>query len=222
MPLDASFNQRELEQTGIVGSVIEVLRALEDDPERRARCCPARHAVCATDARPAHPRRFAVRTRVHRLAPPARNPGHDGGTQPRMRGEHPVTADQVVPRAQHRRCESLREYLRRHHDVGRSVATGARQLQHDLAFGVAAQAFVGDSGERDVPAQPCELLAPIRAAAHPGMQAEPMRPGAQCRGIFPLSAGTACTRSSVWLARGAAARARRSRGRASWRHNSGR
>ena len=39
--------------------------------------------------------------------------------------------------------------------------------------------FVGDRGARDVAAQAFEFLALMRPAAHPGMQAEALRCGAQ-------------------------------------------
>lgn len=85
-----------------------------------------------------------------------------------MRGEHPVKADQVKPRARDQRGQALHELLRLHDGVGRAVAIRAFQFQHDLALGVAAQAFVGERGTGDVPAQLFELLAliaPQRTAA---------------------------------------------------------
>jgi len=63
-----------------------------------------------------------------------------GFTQLRMRGEQPVNADQVMPRARYQRGQALHERLGVHDDVRRAVAIQALQFQHDLALGVAAQA----------------------------------------------------------------------------------
>jgi hypothetical protein len=91
---------------------------------------------------PAHPRRLAVR--VSRCAVPLRGLRDDRRTQLRMRGEHPVKADQVQPRARYQRGHALHELLRVHDDVGRAFAIRAFQFQHDLALGVAAQTLVGE------------------------------------------------------------------------------
>jgi len=62
-------------------------------------------------------------------------------------------------------------------------------LQHDLAFAIALEPFVGDRRAGDVAAQPFELLALMGATAHPGMQAEAVRVGAQGRRGFLVPAG---------------------------------
>jgi hypothetical protein len=53
---------------------------------------------------------------------------------------------------------------------------------------IALESFAGDRRARDVAAQPFEFLALMRAAAHPGMQAETVLLGAQARGGFLLPA----------------------------------
>ena len=70
-----------------------------------------------------------------------------------------------------------------------AVAPEAFELQHDLAFAVALEPFVGDRGAGDVAAQAFEFLVLMGATAHPSMQAETVRFGAQgCRG-FLIPAG---------------------------------
>lgn len=115
---------------------------------------------------------WPVRVLVLDFARRLHNIGHDRRTQLRMRGERPVKADHVQTRAWDQRGQALHELLRVHHDVGRAVAIRAFEFQHDLALGVAAQAFVGERGAGDVAAQLFELLALIRAAAHRSVQAE--------------------------------------------------
>ena len=70
------------------------------------------------------------------------------------------------------------------------VAPGALELQRDITRAIALESFVGDRRTGDVPAQAFELLALMRAAAHPGMQAEAVRIGAQGCGAFSSRPGT--------------------------------
>jgi hypothetical protein len=62
-----------------------------------------------------------------------------------------------------------------------TVAPGALELQYDITSARAREPFVGDRGTRDIATQPFELLALVRTTAHPGMQAEAVRFGAQGR-----------------------------------------
>jgi hypothetical protein len=62
-------------------------------------------------------------------------------------------------------------------------------LQHDASSVIALESFVGDRGTRDVAAQAFESLSLTRVTAHPGMQAEAVRLGAQGRGGFLRPAG---------------------------------
>lgn len=93
--------------------------------------------------RPAHARR-SLPVRLGGLSGLLDPPRHDRRTQSGMRGEHPVEADQVQPRARHQGDQALHEFQQRHHDVGGAVAIGTLQLRHDLAFAIAAEPFVGD------------------------------------------------------------------------------
>jgi hypothetical protein len=70
-----------------------------------------------------------------------------------------------------------------------AVAPGAFELQHDVTGAIALEPFVGDRGTRDVAAQAFESLSLMRVTAHPGMQAEAVRIGAQARGGFVVPAG---------------------------------
>ena len=57
-------------------------------------------------------------------------------------------------------------------------------MQHDITSAIALEPFVGDRGARDGAAQAFEFLALLRAAAHPGVQAEAVRFGAQRPRVF--------------------------------------
>jgi hypothetical protein len=100
---------------------------------------------------------------ISALLRPAR---HDRSAQFGMRCQHAEEADQVVPPARYQRGQALHEFLRLHDDLGRTVAIGAFQLQHDLAFAIAAQALVRDRGAGDVAAQPFECFALVAGYAH--------------------------------------------------------
>ena len=60
----------------------------------------------------------------------------------------------------------------------RSVAPSRLELEHDLAGGVALNAFIGKRRASDISAQLLEGLALVSVAAHRGVQAEPMGVGA--------------------------------------------
>lgn len=119
-----------------------------------------------------------------------------------------MKARQVQARARHQSCQALHEFQRRHPDVRGAVAPGALQLQHDVTRRIFLEPLVGDRGAGDVAAQPFELLALMRAAAHAGMQAEAVRLDAQACGGFvvpsrrgsqaqPLLPGTRPQRDAV-------------------------
>ena len=145
------------------------------------------HALEKT--RPAHARLSAVRLFARGHADTLRQARHDRGTQPGIGREHSMKADQVQPRARHECCQALYELQRRHPDVRGAVAPRALELQHDITRAIALEPLVGDRGARDVPAQAFERLALMLSAAHPGMQAEAVRIGAQARGGFVVPAG---------------------------------
>jgi len=92
-----------------------------------------------------------------------------------MGRQHPVEADQVQPRSCYPCGEALHEFLRRHHDVRAAVAIGASQLQHDLAFAIAAQPLVGEPRTSDGAAQSIERLALMAGDAHGCVQAQAVR-----------------------------------------------
>ena len=62
------------------------------------------------------------------------------------------------------------------------VAPRAFELQHDIASAIALEPLNGDRRARDVAAQAFERLALMLPAAHPDMQAEAVRLGAQHSG----------------------------------------
>jgi hypothetical protein len=69
------------------------------------------------------------------------------------------------------------------------IVVGAFELQHDITSVSALEPFVGDRGAGDVAAQAFEFHALMGATAHPGMQAEAVRIGAQGRRGFFVPAG---------------------------------
>jgi hypothetical protein len=71
------------------------------------------------------------------------------------------------------------ELQRRHHQVRGAVASGGLQHQHDLPGSVAPHPFVGQRRARDVTAELLQRLAVFSAAAHDGVQAEPVHVRAQ-------------------------------------------
>ncbi len=75
--------------------------------------------------------------------------------------------------------QALHELQRRHHDVGGALVPGGLKLEHDLPGSVALHAFVGQGRPRDVAAKLLQPLALVGAAAHGGVQAEPLLVGAQ-------------------------------------------
>ena len=103
---------------------------------------------------------------------------HDCTTQSGIGRQHAVKANQVQARARHQRGQALHQFQRRHPDVRGAIAPGALQLRHDATRAILLEPFVGDRGARDVAAQAFEVLALMRPAAHPGMQAEAVRIGA--------------------------------------------
>ena len=90
-----------------------------------------------------------------------------------------VKTDQMQARTRHQRGQALYEFQRRHLDVRGAVAPGAFELLHDITSAIALEPFIGNRGARDVAAQPFEFLALMGATAHPAMQAEAVRIGAQ-------------------------------------------
>ena len=70
-----------------------------------------------------------------------------------------------------------------------AVAPEAFELQHNLAFAIAAEPFVGDRRAADVAAQPFESRPLMRSGAHCGMEAEAVRIGAKAGSAgFPVAA----------------------------------
>jgi hypothetical protein len=134
---------------------------LEFAPPRATLDVDAEHAFELP--RPTHPRRSTVL--VHWRAAVVRGRRDDRSAQFGMWGEHRVEADQVRLRAWQRGGQALHELLGLHDDMGRAVAIRALQLQHDLALGVAPQAFVGDRGAGDVRG----TYALLRGEAHGGV-----------------------------------------------------
>jgi hypothetical protein len=56
----------------------------------------------------------------------------------------------------------MHEFLPRHHDVGGALAIGTLELQHDLAFAIAAYPLVGNRRAGDLRAQSFEPLSARR------------------------------------------------------------
>ena len=75
-----------------------------------------------------------------------------------------MKADQMQPRTGNQRGESLYEFQRRHHDMGRALSIGCLQGEHHLPGPVECKPFIGDSGAGDVAAQ---VLRPRRARQAP-------------------------------------------------------
>ena len=100
-----------------------------------------------------------------------------------------MKTDKVQVWARHQRGQALHEFERRHLDVRGALAPRALELQHDITSAIALEPFVGDRGTRDVAAQAFEFLTLMRATAHPGMQAEAVRIGAQRPRGFLVPAG---------------------------------
>ena len=75
-------------------------------------------------------------------------------------------------RTGNQRGESLHEFQRRHHDVGRAVSVGGLQREHHLPGAVECQPFIGDGGAGDVAAQMLKLLALLGGAAYLGVETE--------------------------------------------------
>ena len=116
-------------------------------------------------------------------------PWHNRRAQPGIGGEHSVKTDQVQARARHQSRQALHEFERRHADVRGALTPGAFELQHDVSSVIAAEPFFGDRRARNVAAQEFELLALMRAATHPGVQAEAVRIGAQRQRVFLVPGG---------------------------------
>ena len=82
--------------------------------------------------------------------------------------------NQVHPRAWHQRRQSLHELQRRHDQVRGAIAPSCLELEHHLPGGVGLHAFVGQCRASDVAAQLFQRLPVVGAAAHSGVQAEPV------------------------------------------------
>ena len=82
--------------------------------------------------RPAHARRRTVRVFACGLSGILRRAGHNCGTQPGIRGQHAVKADQMQARSRHQRGQAPHEFQWQHPDVRGAVAPRAFELQHDI------------------------------------------------------------------------------------------
>ena len=76
----------------------------------------------------------------------------------------------------------LHELQRRHHHVRGAIAPGWLQLQHDLPFGIASHALVGQRRAGDVAARLLERSVVVGITTNGGVQAETLHVGAQALG----------------------------------------
>jgi len=86
--------------------------------------------------------------------------------------------------ARHQPRQGLQEFQRRHPEVRGAVAPRALQLQQDVTRRIFLEPLMGDRGAGDVAAQAFEFFALMGATAHPRVQAEVVRLGAQACGGF--------------------------------------
>jgi hypothetical protein len=83
-----------------------------------------------------------------------------------------MEADQMQPRTGNQRGESLHEFQRRHHDMGRAISIGCLQCEHHLPGPIEYKTFIGDGGAGDVAAEVFEFLPLMGGTAHLGMEAK--------------------------------------------------
>lgn len=78
---------------------------------------------------------------------------HDAFAMLEVRGEHPVEASEVQPRAWDQCGQAGNEIQRFEHDMGRTIAEGMFVAVNDTAPAINTEAFGGDRRAGDVAAQ---------------------------------------------------------------------
>ena len=113
---------------------------------------------------------------------------NDFGTQPGVRREHTMEANEMKPRVWDERGQTLHELQGRHHDMGCAIAIGCLQREHHLPGTVECQPLVGHGGAGDIPTQ---VLRPRRAKQGPSLALAleflPLMGGAAHLGMPPQS-----------------------------------